>query len=120
MTSRVYSISGEVGGPQRFTENLQLRSKLLFEANRELEKATRARSEFVSEMSHEFRKTLNIIIGFTELMLDEVPGTINQQQKQSLHDVLSGSLHLLDLVNKYLEQPVLEQDKLLQGTGENR
>ena len=120
MTSRVYSLTDEVGEIRRFTENLQLRRKLLLEADRELKKATRAKSEFVTKMSHEFRKTLNILIGFTELMLDEVPGPVNQQQRQSLNDILSGSHHLLNLVNEYLEQPELEREKVLQTAGGKR
>lgn len=54
---------------------------------------------FLANLSHEFRTPLNIIIGFTELMLDEVPGKINEQQRLSLNDILNSAKRLLELVN---------------------
>jgi signal transduction histidine kinase len=116
MAHRLYSISKNELDNRRFTDNLQRHSKILFKANKELKKATRAKSEFVSKMSHEFRAALNVIIGFTELMLDEVPGPINQQQKHSLNDILASSQRLLALVNEYLEEPELERQKVIQTT----
>ncbi len=55
-------------------------------------------------MSHDFRTPLNIIIGFTELMLDEVPGKINEEQRRSLNDILNSAKRLLELVNSMPEQ----------------
>lgn len=119
MAHKLYSISKTELDSRRFTVNLQRHSKILFEANRELKKATRAKTEFASKMSHEFRAALNVIIGFTELMLDEVPGPINQQQKHSLNDILASSQRLLALVNEYLEEPELEREKVVQTTLKN-
>ena len=59
----------------------------------------KARSRLLSEMSHDFRTPLNIIIGFAELMLDEVPGKINEEQRRALNDILSSAKRLLDIVN---------------------
>jgi len=52
-----------------------------------------------AKMSHQFRTPLNIIIGFAELMLDEVPGKINEEQRRSLTDILDSGRRLLDLLN---------------------
>ena len=120
MAHRVYSISRNDRDSQRFTDNLQRHSRLLLEANKELKKATRAKSEFVSKMSHEFRAALNVIIGFTELMLDEVPGPINQRQRHSLNDIHTSSQRLLELVNEYLEHPGLEVENAIRNTFKNR
>ncbi len=103
MARRVLSISKAEVGNGVICEKLQLQSKLLFAANEELKRATQAKSGLVSRMSHEFRKTLNVVIGFTELMLDEVPGKINDDQRASLNDILAGSKRLLYLINNYLE-----------------
>jgi signal transduction histidine kinase len=119
MAHSVYSISRKKRDSQRLTENLQRHSILLHEANKELEKATRASSEFVSKMSHEFRAALNVVIGFTELMLDEVPGPINQQQRDSLNDILTSSRRLQALVEKYLEHPGLKRGKVIQSNFNN-
>lgn len=59
----------------------------------------KAKSELLSEMSHDFRTPLNIILGFTELMLDEVPGKINEDQRHALNDILDSAKRLLDLIN---------------------
>ncbi|HEY98596.1 MAG TPA: hypothetical protein G4O16_10515 [Dehalococcoidia bacterium] len=119
MAHRVYSIARNERDTQRLTDNLQRHSRLLYEANRELRKATRAKSEFVSKMSHEFRAALNVIIGFTELMLDEVPGPINQQQRHSLNDILASSQRLQALVDKYLEHSGLKDEEVVQNTFKN-
>ena len=54
--------------------------------------------------SHEFRGQLNIIIGFTGLLLDEVPGKINDQQRQSLEDILRSGRRLLGLVEEVIDR----------------
>ena len=119
MAHRVYSISLNQRNSRRITDDLQRHSKLLLKANRELKKATRAKSEFVSKMSHEFRAALNVIIGFTELMLDEAPGPINQQQRHSLNDILASSRRLQALVNEYLEHPEMIRENAIPTTCEN-
>lgn len=119
MAHRVYSISRNERDTQRFTDNLQRHSRLLIEANKELKKATRAKSELASKMSHEFRTALNVIIGFTELMLDEVPGPINQQQRHSLNDIHASSQRLMTLVNEYLEHPEMVRENALRTACEN-
>jgi len=67
-------------------------------------KGAKIEPEFLSRISHDFRTPLNIIIGFTELMLDEVPGKINEDQRRSLNDILGSARGLLDMVNNMLEQ----------------
>lgn len=63
----------------------------------------KAETDFSTKMSHDFRTPLNIIIGFTELMLDEVPGKINENQRRSLTDILNSARRLLDMVNNMAE-----------------
>jgi signal transduction histidine kinase len=111
MANKFYSAPGTEEETRRFTESLQYYNKLLFEANEELKQATRARSEFTAKISHEFRAPLNIVIGFTELMLDEVPGKINEEQRQSLEDILASSKQLLSLVISYFDQPEKRSDR---------
>ena len=60
---------------------------------------------FDENISHDLRARLNIIIGFTELLLDEVPGKINDEQRLSLKDILNSGQRLFNLLNNYLEQP---------------
>jgi len=97
---------------KRLVESLQRSNKLLFEANEELKKATQAKSEFLASMSHELRTPLNVIIGFSELMMDRVPGKINEEQRQCLSDILDSSHRLLNLVNEVLDLSKVESGKM--------
>jgi signal transduction histidine kinase len=56
--------------------------------------------ERLEEISHDFRTPLNVIIGFSELLLDESPGKINDEQRLALKDILNGGYRLLNLVNE--------------------
>ncbi len=97
---------------RRLVDDLQQSNKLLFETNEELKKATQAKSEFLANMSHELRTPFNAVIGFSELLLDEIPGKINQKQRQCLDDILSSSKHLLSLINDVLDLSKVEAGKL--------
>ncbi|MBA7598678.1 Sensor histidine kinase RcsC [subsurface metagenome] len=97
---------------KRLVDSLQRSNKLLFEANEELMQATQAKSEFLAHMSHELRTPLNVIIGFSELLLDEVPGKINEEQRRCLNDVLGGGNNLLNLINDILDLSKIESGKM--------
>ena len=96
---------------KRLIESLQYSNKLLFGANDELKKIILIKSEFTANMSHELRTPLNVIIGFAELMLDEVPGKINEEQRRSLDDILSSGKRLLNLIDDMLDLSKLESDR---------
>jgi signal transduction histidine kinase len=59
---------------------------------------------FSSDLSHDFRTPLNIIIGFSELLLEEIPGKLNEEQRLDLTDILNSGRRLLGLVNAMLER----------------
>jgi len=76
------------------------------------EKASRAKSDFLSSMSHELRTPLNGIIGFTEFLMDEKPGPLRPKQKEYLGDVLNSGRHLLQLINDVLDLSKVEAGKM--------
>jgi len=93
------------------TERKRAEEKLI-EKTREVEEANRLKSEFLAHMSHELRTPLNVVIGFSQLMLDNIPGEINEEQRQCLSDVLSSSKHLLNLINEVLDLSKIESGKV--------
>jgi len=97
---------------KRLVDNLQQSNKLLFEANKQLQKVTEAKSAFLASMSHELRTPLNAVIGFSELMLDGVTGELNDEQRQCLNDILSSGRHLLNLINDVLDLSKVEAGKM--------
>ena len=97
---------------RKLVDSLQRSNKSLAETNRALEQASHAKSDFMAKMSHELRTPLNVIIGFAELMLDQVPGEINDEQRQCLDDVLNSGQHLLGLINDILDLSKIEAGKV--------
>ena len=69
--------------------------------------------DFMNKMSHDFYTPLNIIIGFAELMLEEIPGEINEQQKSSLTDILNSGKRLLTLVDELMAKYKSESGKMV-------
>jgi signal transduction histidine kinase len=67
----------------------------------------------LEQISHDFRTPLNIIIGFTELLLDEAPGKINDEQRRSLNDILDSGQRLLSLVNEVFDPSSPDSKKIL-------
>ncbi len=94
-------------------QNQELRShqRELLEKTREVEQASQLKSEFLANMSHELRTPLNSIIGFSELMLDQVPGPVNKKQRQCLEDILSSGRHLLSLIDQVLDLSKIESGR---------
>jgi PAS domain S-box-containing protein len=93
-------------------QEIQNKNEQLKMQNKELEKASRAKSDFLARMSHELRTPLNVIMGFSELMLDQVPGEINEEQRQCLDDMVTSSRHLLGLINEVLDLSKVEAGKV--------
>ena len=81
----------------------------LEEAKNEADRASEAKSTFLSGMSHDLRTPLNGIIGFTELALREENPEKKQEYLKKIH--YSGAL-LLDLVNDTLELSRIESGKM--------
>jgi len=86
--------------------------------NREVERATQMKSEFLASMSHELRTPLNAIVGFSDLLAEETAGALNPKQKRFVDHIKQGSTHLLQLINDILDLSKVEAGQLEMHTEE--
>jgi PAS domain S-box-containing protein len=90
---------------ESYTKELELR-------NREVERANQLKSEFLASMSHELRTPLHTVIGFAELLSEEIEGPLNEKQKRFIDHIRKDSLHLLELINDVLDLSKIEAGRL--------
>lgn len=88
---------------------LQTRASELEAAKEVADRASRAKSDFLSRMSHELRTPMNAVIGYAQLlqMRSEDPKTL-----ESAEAILKGGRHLLSLINEVLDLARIEAGKL--------
>lgn len=77
-----------------------------------LQEASRLKSEFLAGMSHELRTPLNGILGFSELLVDQRLGPLNDKQREYIGDIHQCGKHLLQLINDVLDLSKVEAGKM--------
>ena len=82
------------------------------EKGRQLEIASRHKSQFLANMSHELRTPLNAIIGLTDMMVANAPRFGTEKALEPLRRVHRAGTHLLGLINQVLDLSKIEAGKL--------
>jgi signal transduction histidine kinase len=93
-------------------EESRRKEEVLAAKNRELMRATELKSQFLANMSHELRTPLNAINGFSDLMLTEELGPLNDSQREFLDSILRNGNHLLGLINSVLDLAKIEAGRM--------
>jgi signal transduction histidine kinase/ActR/RegA family two-component response regulator len=96
---------------QKLAEQVQTAKAQLESAKHVAEKASLAKSDFLSSMSHELRTPLNAILGFAQL-LEAGPPPPTAAQIVRLHQIIKAGWYLLELINEILDLAVIESGKL--------
>ncbi|KDA00278.1 non-motile and phage-resistance protein [Hyphomonas polymorpha PS728] len=83
------------------------------EEKEKAERAALAKSAFLANMSHELRTPLNAVIGFSEIMTNELAGPLGDPSyKEYAKDILMSGQHLLDMINDILDMAKIEAGKM--------
>ena len=96
----------------RLTAELSAANRQLELRTDEAERANRLKSEFLASISHELRTPLHTIIGFSQLLAEELEGPLNEKQKRFVEHVHRDSFHLLELINEVLDISKIEAGRL--------
>ncbi len=82
------------------------------EKSHQLEMASQHKSQFLANMSHELRTPLNAVLGYTELILDDVYGEMPEKARVVLDRIQRNGKHLLGLINDVLDLSKIEAGQL--------
>jgi PAS domain S-box-containing protein len=105
----IYAVARDVTGRKRIDQQLHQAKEDAERAREDAERANKAKSEFLSRMSHELRTPLNAVLGFGQLL--EMDG-LDPEQLESVHQILKGGRHLLDLINEVLDISRIETGRI--------
>jgi signal transduction histidine kinase len=90
---------------------LQVSNAELKESQNDAEVANHAKSFFLANMSHEFRTPLNAIIGFSQVIKDEIMGPGRPIYAEYAKDIWGAGEHLLEIINNVLDISKIEAGK---------
>ncbi len=110
-TVKEYNLKLEAKVRERTRELEQSRQEIE-NAKLQSEAANRAKTDFLANMSHELRTPLNSVLGFSEILQDELIGKLNKKQKGYVNNIYSSGKHLLSLINDILDLAKVESGKL--------
>lgn len=98
-------------------EKVELRTQGLREAVDSLTKAGKVKSRFLANMSHELRTPLTSIINCSEILKEEIFGTLNDKQHRYINNILNSGNHLLHMINDVLDISKIEAGKMILNLG---
>ncbi|WP_244560718.1 ATP-binding protein [Azospirillum oryzae] len=110
---RYLGVGTVTGLMARSAEQTELRARQLEEARRQAEQAIRAKTAFLANMSHEIRTPLTAMMGFAELLEQEVLGPhAIPLYREYARDIAESGRHLMELINDLLDLSKADADRL--------
>lgn len=93
-------------------QEIQRINRQLIEKNKQLSELNQLKTQFLSTISHELRTPLNCILGYAELLGEELYGKVNEAQMNALKNITDSGNHLLKLINELLDFSRINKGKL--------
>lgn len=93
-------------------ERLSASYDVLLAAKEESERANRAKSEFLSRITHELRTPMHAILGFGQLLESDPQHPLDPVQRESTREIMNAGRHLLELINEVLDMARAESGRL--------
>jgi PAS domain S-box-containing protein len=84
----------------------------LLQAKAIAEESNQIKSEFIANMSHELRTPLNSVIGFSQMLNEQIFGDLNEKQMHYVSNIQRSGNHLLELINDILDISKIESGKM--------
>ena len=109
LASRMNQMSREL---HQLYEEQRRAGQQLQALNVELQRASKAKSDFLASMSHELRTPMNAILGFTEMVLDDVYGAVPPEIRGAVTDIHTCGKQLLRLINDVLDLSKIEAGRM--------
>ncbi len=97
----------------RQRERLAAANVRLLAMNAEVQAATHAKSDFLANMSHELRTPLNAVLGFSDVLQEQLRETLSERQQRYLTNIHAAGQHLLELINDVLDLSKVEAGRLV-------
>jgi signal transduction histidine kinase len=97
---------------QLATRDIEHQNDLLRQQALALTQASLMKTQFLSNMSHEFRTPLNAILGYTSMLQQGVAGRLGRDAKDQLERIASNGRHLLTIVNEILDISQIEAGRM--------
>ncbi len=97
-------------GRRRLEERVEAAARQRRDMRMRAETAGRFREEFVAAVRHELKTPLNAILGFTQVLLDEIDGPLTPQQREDVTAIRQAGQHLSELVEAVLAEWAPERE----------
>lgn len=111
----LHDATGQLRGFAKVTRDVteqRQAQELMVRAREEAERASKFKDQFLSTMSHELRTPLNAVLGFSDLLVEERYGPLNERQRRYVEHIHTGGKHLLRLVSDILDLSKIEAGRM--------
>jgi signal transduction histidine kinase len=115
LAERMSHMSGEL---HHLYDEQRRTAQQLRALNAELERASKAKSDFLASMSHELRTPMNAILGFTEMIRDDLYGEVPEAIREPVGDIHTCGRQLLGLINNVLDLSKIEAGRMELALGD--